>query len=165
MDVRQLAYFLAVVRHQHLGRAAEQLRIAQPSLSQAIRGLERELGVALFHRVGRGIVLSDAGSQLVEPARQVVRDLEAAEAAVRSIRGLQTGRVELVSMPSPGMEPLATIMSDFTRDRPGVSATVEAAFTPEEVIQAVKSGRAELGLLGAAATPSTQGLRVLHVED
>ncbi|OEV06778.1 LysR family transcriptional regulator [Streptomyces nanshensis] len=165
MDVRQLAYFLAVVRHQHFGRAAEQLRIAQPSLSQAIRTLERELGVPLFHRVGRGIVLSDAGSQLVEPARQVLRDVDSAKAAVQSVRGLQRGRVELVSMPSPGMEPLATIMSDFTGAHPAVSVTVEAAFTPEEVIHSVKTGRTELGLLGAAATPLTDGLKVLHVED
>ncbi|WP_314173930.1 LysR family transcriptional regulator [Streptomyces winkii] len=165
MDARQLGYFLAVVQHEHFGRAAEQLRIAQPSLSQAMRTLERELGVPLFHRIGRGIVLSDAGSQLVEPARQVLRDLDAAKAAAQSVRGLQRGRVELVSMPSPGMEPLATITSDFTREHPAMSATVEAAFTPEEVIHAVKSGRVELGLLGGASTPSTEGLRVLHVED
>jgi Bacterial regulatory helix-turn-helix protein, lysR family len=74
VDVRQLTYFLAVVETMNFGRAAEQLHIAQPSLSQAIGTLERELGVPLFHRVGRGIVLSDAGAQLIEPARQVVRD-------------------------------------------------------------------------------------------
>ncbi|SCK07104.1 LysR family transcriptional regulator [Streptomyces sp. WMMB 322] len=165
MDARQLAYFLAVVRHQHFGRAAEQLHIAQPSLSQAMRTLERELGVPLFHRVGRGIVLSDAGSQLVEPARQVLRDLDSAKAAAQSVRGLQRGRVELVSMPSPGMEPLATIMNDFTSRHPTMTATVEAAFTPEEVIHFVKTGRAELGVLGAASTPPAEGVRVLHIED
>ena len=93
MDVRQLTYFLAVVETMNFGRAAERLYIAQPSLSQAIGTLERELGVPLFHRVGRGIVLSDAGAQLIEPARQVVRDLEAAQAAARSARGLTRGRV------------------------------------------------------------------------
>ena len=78
MDVRQLGYFLAVVEHLNFGRAAEQLHVAQPSLSQAMGALERELGVPLFHRVGRGIVLSDAGAQLVGPARQVLRDLDSA---------------------------------------------------------------------------------------
>jgi DNA-binding transcriptional LysR family regulator len=165
MDVRQLAYFLAVVQHEHFGRAAEQLHIAQPSLSQAMRTLERELGVPLFHRVGRGIVLSDAGSQLVEPARRVLRELDSAKAAVQSTRGLQRGRVELVSMPSPGMEPLATIMSDFGSRHPAMSVTVDGAFTPEEVIHAVQTGRAELGLLGAASAPMSGGLRVLPIED
>lgn len=165
MDARQLAYFLAVVQHEHFGRAAEQLHIAQPSLSQAMRTLERELGVPLFHRVGRGIVLSDAGSQLVEPARRVLRELDSAKAAVQSARGLQRGRVELVSMPSPGMEPLATIMSDFGTRYPAMSVTVDGAFTPDEVIHAVQTGRAELGLLGAASAPMSGGLRVLSIED
>jgi DNA-binding transcriptional LysR family regulator len=165
VDVRQLTYFLAVVETMNFGRAAEQLHIAQPSLSQAIGTLERELGVPLFHRVGRGIVLSDAGAQLVEPARQVVRDLEAAKAAARSARGLRRGRVELVTMPSPGMEPLATLIRDFTAAHPAMTVSADAAFTPEEVVQAVKAGRAELGLLGAASPPHTGGLRVLPIEE
>jgi DNA-binding transcriptional LysR family regulator len=165
VDVRQLTYFLGVVETMNFGRAAEQLHIAQPSLSQAIGTLERELGVPLFHRVGRGIVLSDAGAQLIEPARQVVRDLEAARAAARSARGLQRGRVELVAMPSPGMEPLSSLIRDFTAAHPAMTVTADAAFTPEEVVQAVKAGRAELGLLGAASPPHTGGLRVLPIED
>jgi DNA-binding transcriptional LysR family regulator len=165
MDARQLTYFLAIVHHQHFGRAAEQLHVAQPSLSQAMRTLERELGVPLFHRVGRGIVLSDSGSQLVEPARQVLRDLESARAAVQSVQGLQRGRVELVTTPSPGMEPLSVIMSDFTSRHPAMSVTAHAAFTPEEAIHAVKTGRAELGLLGAASTPLAGDLDVLPIED
>ena len=165
MDVRQLTYFLAVVEAMNFGRAAEQLHIAQPSLSQAIGTLERELGVPLFHRVGRGIVLSDAGAQLIEPARQVVRDLEAARDAARSARGLQRGRVELIAMPSPGMEPLSTLIRNFTAAHPSMTVTADAAFTPDEVVQAVKAGRSELGLLGAASPPHTGGLRVLPIED
>lgn len=108
MDTRRLAYFLAVVDHDGFGRAARALHIAQPSLSQAIAGLERELGVPLFHRVGRGVVVSDAGQALIEPARQVLRDLHTARATMDSITGLRRGRVALVTMPSPGIEPLTT---------------------------------------------------------
>jgi DNA-binding transcriptional LysR family regulator len=165
VDVRQLTYFLAVVETMNFGRAAEQLYIAQPSLSQAIGTLERELGVPLFHRVGRGVVLSDAGAQLIEPARQVVRDLEAARDAARSVQGLQRGRVELIAMPSPGMEPLSALIQDFTTAHPAMTVTADAAFTPEEVVQAVKAGRSELGLLGAASPPHTGGLHVLPIED
>jgi DNA-binding transcriptional LysR family regulator len=165
MDGRQLTYFLAVVEHLNFGRAAEQLHIAQPSLSQAMSTLERELGVPLFHRVGRGIVLSDAGAQLVEPARQVLRDLDAAKAVVQSARGLQRGRVEMVSMPSPGIEPLTTIIGEFTAAHPAMSVTVDAAFTPVEVVHAVKSGQAEVGLLGSASSPNTSGLQVLPIEN
>src|SRR5687768_14990718 len=72
MDARQLEYFLAIVNHDG------------PSLSQSIANLERELGVQLFHRIGRTAVLSTAGSELVEPARQVLRDLRTARATVDS---------------------------------------------------------------------------------
>ena len=117
-------------RDMNFGRAAEQLHIAQPSLSQAIGTLERELGVPLFHRVGRGIVLTDAGAQLIEPARQVLRDLESAQAAVQSARGLQRGRVELVAMPSPGIEPLTTMMRDFAAAHPAMSVSVDRRLHP-----------------------------------
>lgn len=165
MDVRQLTYFLAVAEHQHFGRAAEHLHVAQPSLSQAISRLERELGVPLFHRVGRGIALSDAGRQMMEPARQVLRDVDAARSAALSTRKLERGRVELVAMPSPGMEPLSTIVRRFTEDFPAMSLVIDAAFTPEEVVHAVRSGKAEVGLLGSASQPHPRGLEVIPIED
>jgi DNA-binding transcriptional LysR family regulator len=61
VDARQLEYFLAVVDHGGVNRAAAALYLAQPSLSQSIRALERDLGHQLFHRVGRRLVLTDAG--------------------------------------------------------------------------------------------------------
>ncbi|WP_444963820.1 LysR family transcriptional regulator [Nocardiopsis sp. M1B1] len=165
MDARQLSYFLAIVDHGGFGRAAEHLHIAQPSLSQAIGGLERELGVDLFHRVGRGVVLTDTGTRLIEPARQVVRDLEAVRDTARSASGLRRGRVDLVSTPSPGIEPLTTLMASFAREYPLMTVNVAGAFTPEEVVQHVRSGAAEIGLLGSAGHPRTADLRVLPVEE
>ena len=90
MDARQLKFFLAVIDYGGFSRAAEQLYIAQPSLSQAIAGLERELGVALFHRVGRGVLPTDAGEQLIGPARQVLRDLATAQSAMDAVKGVTT---------------------------------------------------------------------------
>ncbi|MFC7328262.1 LysR family transcriptional regulator [Marinactinospora rubrisoli] len=166
MDARQLRYFLAVVDHDGFGRAAEHVHIAQPSLSQAIASLEREVGTPLFHRVGRGVVLSEAGRQLVEPARQVLRDLEAARAAVQTVREVRSGRIDLVSMPSPGIEPLTTMMSRFAESHPGVTVNVDAAFTPEGVVESVRSGAAEIGLVGSAGDlPAAARLRVLPVEE
>ncbi len=130
MDARRLRYFLAVVDQGGINRAAETLLIAQPSLSQSISALERELGVPLFHRVGRRLVLSDAGETLVGPARVVLRDLEDAKASVDALKGLRAGRVDLITMPSPGIEPLTTILTSFSRTYPSVTVNAEAAFTP-----------------------------------
>ncbi|RKS07189.1 DNA-binding transcriptional LysR family regulator [Nocardiopsis sp. Huas11] len=164
MDVRRLGYFLAVVDQGGFGRAAEHLLIAQPSLSQAISGLERELGVQLFHRVGRGVVLSDAGRQLVEPARRVLRDVEAARAVIDSVQGLQRGRVHLVTTPSPGIEPLATLTASLQASHPGLLVDIAAAFTREEVMESVRTGATELGLLASPGPVRTADLSVLHLE-
>ncbi len=78
MDLRRLGLFLAVVDEGGMTRAAEAQHVSQPSVSQAVRELEAELGTALFHRVGRGLVLTPAGEALVAPARQALRDVETA---------------------------------------------------------------------------------------
>ena len=164
MDVRQLKFFLAVVDHQGISRAAAHLHVAQPSLSQAIATFERELGMPLFHRIGRGVVLSEAGAALVGPARVVLRDLDEAEAVMRSLKGLRGGRIDLVTMPSPGMEPLTTILTAFSRAHPEVTVNAEAAFTPEEVLALVRSGAAEIGVLGAAEPIQAADLDVVPLE-
>jgi DNA-binding transcriptional LysR family regulator len=73
MDDRRLRYFLTVVEEGSVTSAARRLHVAQPSLSQALRALESELGAELFHRVGRGLRLSAAGEALIGPARQALR--------------------------------------------------------------------------------------------
>lgn len=164
MDVRQLRYFLAVVDHGGFHRAAENLLIAQPSLSQTVKALEADLGVPLFHRVGRRAVLSEAGRELVGPARLVVRDLDAARAAVDSLRGVRSGRLDLTAMPSPGIEPLTSMIAAFARTHPGVTVTVAAAFTPDDVLEAVRSGVAEIGVLGQDRPVRAAGVGVMQLE-
>ncbi|MFI7582199.1 LysR family transcriptional regulator [Kocuria sp. M1N1S27] len=164
MDARQLTHFLAVVDHGGFTRAAEHLLVAQPSLSQTIKGLERELGVPLFHRTGRRVVLSRAGHELVGPARVVVRDLEAARAAVDDLKGVRSGRLEMVAMPSPGVEPLTSMIAAYARSHPAVTVDVAAAFTPEEVSEAVRAGSAEIGILGSDRPFRSADVDVLHLE-
>jgi len=164
VDTRKLKYFLAVVDHDGFNRAAEHLLIAQPSLSQTIAGLERDLGVPLFHRIGRRAVLSEAGQALVGPARLVMRDLDAAQSVVGALRGVRTGRLDIITMPSPGIEPLSSMIAGFTRLHPSVRLNVSAAFTPEEVIESVRSGSTEIGLAGSHNPIRVPGVRVLELE-
>lgn len=164
MDVRQLRYFMAVVDHQGFNRAAEHLFIAQPSLSQSIAALEKELGVALFHRVGRGVILSDAGQQLIGPARQVLRDMEAARSTIDAIKGIQTGRIDIITMPSPGIEPLSTLMRQFLGEHPEITMNVDAAFVPDEVLDAVRTGASEIGFLGSPSEVKAADLTVIAIE-
>jgi DNA-binding transcriptional LysR family regulator len=164
VDTRKLKYFLAVVDHDGFSRAAEHLLIAQPSLSQTIASLEKDLGVPLFHRIGRRAVLSEAGQELVGPARLVMRDLEAAQSAVQALKGVRSGRLDIVSMPSPGIEPLTSMIAGFTRLHPSVRLNVSAAFTPEDVIESVRSGSTEIGLAGSPTRIRVPGIQVLELD-
>jgi len=165
VDARQLRFFLAVIDYGGFSKAAEQLYIAQPSLSQAVAGLERDLGVALFHRVGRGVLPTDAGKELIGPARQVLRDLATAQSAMDAVKGVTSGRVEIITMPSPGVEPLSTIMQRFATRHPDISMSVDGAFVPEEVLNGVRTGANEIGLLGAPSVTQAADLHVLPIED
>ncbi|MEW2262481.1 LysR family transcriptional regulator [Streptomyces sp. NPDC047853] len=165
MDARQLEYFLAIVEHGGFSKAAAALHVAQPSLSQAMANLEADLGVALFHRMGRGVVLSEAGANLLEPSRRVLRDMAAVRDTAASLVGLHGGTVQVATMPSPGIEPLTTLIHRFTELHPSVTVNTHAAFTPDEVVELVRSGVCELGLLGSAAPSRPTGLWVLHIEN
>ncbi|MGW0788081.1 LysR family transcriptional regulator [Streptomyces sp. NPDC002911] len=164
MDARQLEYFLAIVEHGGFSKAAAVLHVAQPSLSQAMANLESDLGVPLFHRLGRGVVLSEAGAELLEPSRRVLRDLNAVREKAACLSGLHGGSVEVAVMPSPGIEPLTTLIQRFHKLHPTLTVSTQAAFTPAEVIGLVRSGACELGLLGAASPVSAPGIDVLAVE-
>lgn len=164
MDVRQLEYFLAVVDHGGFNRAASALYLAQPSLSQSIHALERDLGSELFHRIGRKAVLTEAGTALIEPARAAVRSLGMARAAVESVHGLRTGRVDIAAMPSQSIEPLTGMIQRFTTRHPQVSVAIQAAFTPKDVTESVRTGAAELGLVASPAPlPQSEAVRVYPV--
>lgn len=161
MDTRQLTYFLGVVTHGGFGRAAAKMHVSQPALSQSVAALERDLGVPLFHRVPRGVTLTDAGEVLVPLARQVLRDLDVARVATRAVGAELTGQIDLALMPSQGVEPFTTLMRILTSRHPGLSVHAAAAFVRDDAIALVRSGRCELGLVGALAAPYPSGL-VVH---
>ncbi|MWA08240.1 LysR family transcriptional regulator [Streptomyces sp. BA2] len=150
MDIRQLEYFLAIVDHGGFNRAASALYLSQPSLSQSVQGLERDLGASLFHRIGRRVVLTEAGSALIEPARAAVRSLETARASVAAVHELREGRLDIAAMPSQAVEPLTTMIRTFSSRYPGVSVNIRAAFTSRDVVDMVRTGAAELGLLATS---------------
>jgi DNA-binding transcriptional LysR family regulator len=146
MDLRKLGLFLAVVDEGGFTRAAEAAFVSQPSVSQAIRELESELGTPLFHRVGRGVVLTPAGEALVGPARQALRDVEAARAAVHAVGQLETGRLDLSALPTLAVDPVAPLVGAFRTAHPGVAVRLADADGPAEVAASVASGEVEVGI-------------------
>lgn len=113
MELRQVEYFLAVVENKGIGGAASALGVAQPTVSQALRALERELGVQLFHRIGRGMVLSAAGRTMVGPARQIIRDVDAVGDLLAAEEDELTGHLDLLASPATAVGPVVDLIARF----------------------------------------------------
>ncbi|MDD7926642.1 LysR family transcriptional regulator [Actinomycetospora chibensis] len=146
MDLRQLRYFLAVVDEGGVHRAAAALHVAQPSLSQALRKLEHDLGANLFHRIGRRLVLSPAGEALLGPARQMLRTVDAAYDAVREVADVEAGRLDVASLADLSADPTAIWVARFRVANRGVTARVEERGYAAQVADLVRTGECEIGV-------------------
>lgn len=146
MDLRQAEYVVAVVDHGTFTAAAAAIPVSQPALSQAIAALERELGTPLFHRLGRRVALTPAGEAFVEPARRMLRDAELARRVVAEAADLQTGRLDLVALPTLVADPLVALVGAFRRAHPGVLVRIAEPEGADAISAQVRSGQAELGL-------------------
>jgi len=154
MDLRKLSYFLAVAEHGGFTRASEAVFTSQPALSLAVKKLERELGVELFHRVGHDVRLTPAGAALIGPARQIQRDVETAKAAVADVAGLRSGSLSLCSLPTLAANPLAELVGTFRKRHPKVVVDLAAPETSGELQALLRSGACEIGLTeGIASLP------------
>ncbi len=145
MDEKRLRYFLGVVEEGSVTRAASRLHVAQPSLSQTLRALEEELGVELFHRVGRGLRLSAAGLALVGPAREVLSAIDAARGAVREVVEVLAGTLKIAALATLAVDPLAALIGRFRREYPGVAVRVQEPSSTAGVGAMVREGTCELG--------------------
>lgn len=145
LDLRRLRYFLAVAEELHFGRAAARLRIAQPSLSQQISALERELGVELLRRAGGRVALTSAGEALLREGRKTI---DQAQRAVDAARGVGTGGGNLTIgfMGSAGRRLLPVVLRRFRERYPQVAVEVrEIALS--ETNRAVLEGVIDLAFI------------------
>lgn len=137
--------------------------MAQPSLSQAIGALERDLGTPLFHRLGRGVSLTAAGEALVRPAQQVVRDLATARASVQHVSGLTGGHLDIVALTTLAVDPLAGLVGRFRELYPLVDVKIADPEHDTAVTDMMRTGESELGL--AESPAHIEGLDSLRLAD
>lgn len=130
IEVRQARYFLAVAEELHFGRAADRLNMSQPPLSQAIRQLERELGVRLLVRTSRSVSLTETGRVFAEECRRLVAAAQRAhDVAAQADAGLY-GTLRIGAVTLSFAETLPSIITRFRSSRPGVTLNVEEIDTP-----------------------------------
>lgn len=145
-DLIRLRVLLHVVEQGSVTRAAETLNYSPSAVSQQIRRLEQEVGQPLLHRRARGVAPTEAGQVLADHARQVLRQLSAAEADLAQIAGLRRGTLEVGSFPTMGSSFLPQVVSRFRAAHPLVQLRVRSA-REGELLELLESGHVNLSLL------------------
>lgn len=163
MELRHLRYVVAVARELHFGRAAEQLRVAQPSLSRQVRQLERDLGVELFVRTSRRVELTPAGVAFVAAARRTLAAAEESRTAAQQAASGLVGTAVLGFVASAAVDILPTLVAAHRTARPMVRLSLRE-MTTEEQVPALLDGGIDVAI-GRDLEPH-EGLRVsaLHRE-
>ena len=146
MNLQQLRYVLASFEHGSFSAAAEALRLAQPSLSEQVRRLEAELGVALFQRVGRGIVPTEAGRALRPHAEAALAAVDAGRMSVGAVRELRAGTAAFGTFGTARTYLGSDLVEDFRRSHPGVRVRIVGQ-NSSETVEAIRAGTLEAGLV------------------
>jgi len=146
MELRQVEYVLAVIEQGSFTAGADAAGVTQPSLSEGVRRLETELGVRLFDRVGRAVIVTDAGRAFEGPARRMIRERSVVLDAVGAVRELDAGTLDLVALPTLAVDPLASLVGRFRTLHPGVLVRVAAPEDASALEGLVADGRSEVGL-------------------
>ncbi|WP_139417994.1 LysR family transcriptional regulator [Agromyces laixinhei] len=120
MNLEQLRSFVEVARFGNFTRAAEELYLAQPSLSRQIAALEHDLGTQLFHRARGGSTLTIAGESLLPLARRMLADAESVRRELAELAGLERGRVRLGATPTLCISLVAEVLSAFHAEHPAI---------------------------------------------
>ncbi|HTC94050.1 MAG TPA: LysR family transcriptional regulator [Terriglobales bacterium] len=143
MEIHQLRYFCAVVRAGSFTRAAEQLGIAQPSLSQQIRALEKRVGTPLFERLGRSIRLTASGEALRQQALDILRQVAEAESLLADLQHGVRGKLRVGVIPTIMPYWFAPRMREFLKTFPEVNLQLVEDTTPR-LIEHLQSGELDI---------------------
>jgi DNA-binding transcriptional LysR family regulator len=146
IELRHLRYFSAVAEELHFGRAAERLHIAQPSLSQQIRKLERAIGAELFDRSARSISLTPAGSALFEHTHRIFAEVDSAVTASRDAAKGTIGRLSVGFVEAAAISIVPAATRKFGISHPRVTLELRELAVPAQVEQLAR-GTLDIGFL------------------
>ncbi|MCY1278845.1 HTH-type transcriptional activator CmpR [compost metagenome] len=149
MDLASLNAFLAIAETGSFSEAATRLHLTQPAVSKRIAGLEQQLKVRLFDRLGREVGLTEAGRALLPRAYQILNVLDDTRRALTNLNGEVTGRLTLATSHHIGLHRLPPVLRAFTRAYPQVALDIQ--FLDSEVAyEEILHGRAELAVITLA---------------
>jgi len=159
MELRQLRYLVALADERHFTRAAAREHIAQPALSQQIRRLEAEVGLALVERTTRRVAMTAAGELLVARARRILAELEAATDELGTLAGVKGGHLAVGALHTMGPVDLSLLLASFHREHPAVELTVREQ-SSEELAEMLRVDVVDLAFLSVTEHIQSRGLEL-----
>ncbi len=147
MTLNQIVYFAKTAEYMHMARAAKELMIAQPSLSMSLSKLEDELGVALFEKKGRGIVLTAEGQCFLQHAHQIISDVDAAALEMKRLKNEAESSLTVAYINPLGEHALPTLFREFKAvngQEPLNLRSIE--MNTQEIINALQNNTVDLAL-------------------
>lgn len=143
LEIRHLHYFMAVCEELHFTKAAEKLGISQPTLSQQIRVLEDEVGMPLFDRIGKKIILTEAGSLLLRYGTEILDTLQNVKDSIKDLKEMKSGEIRIGIMPSDLDYRITQLVIDFHQKFPNVKLKILSSV---EIVRQVLENEVDLGI-------------------
>lgn len=145
MDIQNLSAFIAVSDTGSFSRAAEQLFITQPAVSKRIASLESELNTHLFDRIGKKVLLTEAGYALLPSAQRILAELDESKRAIGNLNNKVSGHLKIATSHHIGLHRLPPVLRAFTTDYPAVDIDIRF-MDSEEACHCVLKGEVELAI-------------------
>jgi DNA-binding transcriptional LysR family regulator len=164
MEIRQLRYLIALDEERSFTRAAAREHVAQPALSQQIRRLEEEAGLALAQRNTRSVSMTEAGEMLVARARRIFAELDSARAELDALRGVHTGHVSVGAMHTMGPIDITMPLAIFHQRHPEVELTVREQ-SSEELAEMLRDDELDLAFLSVTERIESHELELHQLVD
>nr|P25544.1 RecName: Full=RuBisCO operon transcriptional regulator [Allochromatium vinosum]AAA23327.1 transcriptional regulator [Allochromatium vinosum] len=146
VSLRQLRVFEAVARHNSYTRAAEELHLSQPAVSMQVRQLEDEIGLSLFERLGKQVVLTEAGREVFHYSRAIGQSLREMEEVLESLKGVSRGSLR-IAVASTVNYFAPRLMAIFQQRHSGIGLRLDVT-NRESLVQMLDSNSVDLVLMG-----------------
>ncbi len=155
MDLSVYKAFIAVYEHGTFSKAADALYITQPAISKRIASLEQQLGRQLFDRIGKRVMLNEAGQALLPIAERIIQNVKESQRVIDNLSGKVSGHLSLVTSHHIGLRRLPNILKQYTQDHPQVRLDL-AFMDSENACRKIEKGEYELGVVTLPLKPSAR---------
>jgi LysR family cyn operon transcriptional activator len=164
MELRHLRYFLAVAAALNFTRAAERVHVTQSTLSHQIKQLEDELGIALFDRIDKRVVLTEAGEEFLDYASRALREIDLGLGALKRDTAQAAGELRIGATHTFNLGFIPDCIATFHNRHPNVKVMVEE-LAADDIAARLQEGRLDLGIAYRPTVPSTLQFEALYNEE